>query len=102
MKDRLQGKRVAVLAASGVEQVELTEPRRAVEEAGASTQLLAVQPGQIQAVNQDIHLGDTFRVDGVVGDANVGDYDALLLPGGAVNPDTLRQDPAAVAFVREF
>lgn len=102
MKGQLQGRRVAVLAADGVEQVELTEPRRAVEQAGAITQLLALQPGQIQAVNQDIHPGDTFRVDGVVGDANAGDYDALLLPGGAVNPDTLRQDPAAVAFVREF
>lgn len=102
MQDQLQGRRVAILAANGVEQVELTEPRRAVEEAGASTQLLSVQPGQIQAMNQDIHPGDSFPVDGVVGNANAGDYDALLLPGGAVNPDTLRQDPTAVAFVREF
>ncbi|MBO0705783.1 MAG: type 1 glutamine amidotransferase [Candidatus Dormibacteraeota bacterium] len=102
MQGQLQGKRVAILAANGVEQVELTEPRGAVEEAGASTQLLSVQPGQIQAMNQDIYPGDRFQVDGLVGDASADDYDALLLPGGAVNPDTLRQDRAAVGFVREF
>jgi protease I len=102
MANELQGRRVAILAARGVEQVELVEPRRAVEEAGARTELLSIEPGEVQATNHDINPADTFPVDRVVSEASVDDYDALLLPGGTVNPDTLRQDQKAVGFVRDF
>ena len=98
----LTGRRIAILAADGVEQVELEKPRDAVQEAGATTELLSLSEGKIQAVNGDINLADTFTVDRAVADAAVGDYDALILPGGTVNPDNLRQDAAAVAFVRDF
>jgi protease I len=93
---------VAILAARGVEQAELVQPRDAVTEAGAVTELVSLEPGTIQATNHDIEPADQFDVDRVVSQVSVDDYDALILPGGAVNPDTLRQDSAAVAFVREF
>jgi protease I len=102
MAGELQGKTVAILAADGVEQVELEQPRQAVQDAGAATTLLSIQRGEIQAVNSDIHPSVTFSVDQLVGEASVQDYDALILPGGAVNPDHLRQDEAAVGFVRDF
>jgi protease I len=102
----LTGKRIAVLAAKGVEQVELEEPRKAVEAAGATTSLLSVpdgvEDGAVQAVTGDIHPSTTFPVDALVGDVSPDDYDGLLLPGGAVNPDTLRQDDDALAFVKAF
>jgi deglycase len=75
----------------GVEQVELEQPRRAVRAAGAVTELLSIKPGEIQAVNRDIYPSVTFTVDRLVGEASAGDYDALILPGGAVNPDNLRR-----------
>jgi protease I len=102
MAQSLQGKKIAILAAEGVEQVELVEPRKAVTEAGAQCELLSIQPGRIQAVNHDIHPADSFPVDKQVSDASVDDYDALILPGGAVNPDNLRQNEDAVDFVRSF
>ncbi|MBV8541307.1 MAG: type 1 glutamine amidotransferase [Pseudonocardiales bacterium] len=102
MAGTLTGLRVAILAARGVEQVELVQPRGAVEAAGARTELISVEPGEIQATNQDINPADRFAVDRVVADISTEDYDALILPGGTVNPDTLRQDPSAVAFVRDF
>jgi protease I len=102
MADELSGKKVAILAADGVEQVELEKPRQAVEQAGAATELLSIHDGEIQAVNSDINPGDTFAVDKVVADASVDDYDGLLLPGGVANPDNLRMDEDAVAFVRDF
>jgi protease I len=102
MANELDGKRVAILATDGVEQVELVQPREAVEAAGADTELLSIKDGEIQAMNHDIDKADTFRVDRLVGDASVDEYDALLLPGGAVNPDKLRIDPSAVGFVRDF
>src|ERR1700733_9065949 len=102
MASELQGKTIAILAADGVEQVELEQPRRAVQAAGAVTELLSIRPGEIQAVNRDIHPSVTFTVDRLVGESSAGDYDALILPGGAVNPDNLRQDQAAVGFVRDF
>jgi protease I len=102
MGDELQGKRVAILAADGVEQVELERPRKAVEEAGAETELLSLDSGEIQAMNGDIEPADTFSVDREVADARVEDYDALLLPGGTVNPDKLRMDEDAVGFLQEF
>jgi deglycase len=102
MADELQGKRVAILAADGVEQVELERPREAVERAGAETELLSLERGEIQAMNGDIEPADTFEVDREVASAAVEDYDALLLPGGTVNPDKLRMDEQAVGFLQEF
>lgn len=102
MAGALTGKTIAILATDGVEQAELVEPRRAVQAAGGTTELLSLESGTIQAVNSDIHLADTFTVDKVVAKASPGDYDALLLPGGTTNPDHLRMDSGAVSFVREF
>jgi protease I len=98
----LQGRMIAILAADGVERVELEVPRDEVMRAGAQTHLLSLQTGQIQARNNDLEEAGTFEVDGAVSDASVDDYDALLLPGGTVNPDKLRVDDLAVAFVRDF
>jgi protease I len=102
MANELSGRRVAILAAAGVEQVELVEPRKALENAGATITLLSLETGPLQAVNGDINPGDTFEVDLAVGDASVDDFDALLLPGGVANPDKLRTDETAVSFVRNF
>lgn len=85
-----------------MEQVELTGPWQAVVDAGAVPSLLSLEPGEVQAVNADIHPGDTFRVDTVVAEAKIAGYDALILPGGVANPDTLRLDTDAVRFVRAF
>ncbi len=98
----LYGARVAILAADGVERVELEEPRRALDGAGASTELLSLHDGTIQARDDDLDDAGTFDVDALVRSASVDDYDALLLPGGTVNPDKLRVDEAAVGFVRDF
>ena len=102
MAEALRGKRVAILAADGVERVELEQPREALDRAGAQTDLLSVHDGEIQARNNDLDAAGTFTVDGLVADAFVTDYDALLLPGGTVNPDQLRVHQDAVAFVRDF
>ena len=102
MAAQLRGKRVAILAADGVERVEVEQPRDALQQAGAETDLLSLHDGEIQARNHDLEAAGTFPVDGPVADASVEDYDALLLPGGTVNPDKLRLDKAAVAFVRDF
>lgn len=101
MSNELQGKKIAFLATDGVEQVELTEPWKAVQEAGATPELVSTKSGQIQAMNH-IDKGDTFTVDKVVSEANAGDYDALVMPGGVANPDNLRTDKDAVKFVRDF
>ncbi|HEX4345322.1 MAG TPA: type 1 glutamine amidotransferase domain-containing protein [Solirubrobacteraceae bacterium] len=102
MADELTGRRIAILAADGVEQVELERPRQALIEAGALTELLSLDDGEIQAMNGDIEPADRFRVDRRVADASIDDYDGLVLPGGTCNPDKLRGDPAAVAFVRDL
>lgn len=102
MAGELRGRRIAILATDGVEQVELEQPRQAVENAGAATELLSPAEGEIQAVNKDIHPSVRVTVDRPVGGASPDDYDALLLPGGAVNPDQLRMDPTSVEFVRAF
>jgi protease I len=102
MADDLNGKKIAILAADGVEQVELEKPREAVQEAGGQTELLSIAEGEIQAMNSDIDKGDTFPVDKLVGDASADDYDGLILPGGTMNPDNLRADEKAVSFVQEF
>ena len=98
----LQGKRVAILAADGVERVELEQPREALDRAGAQTEVLSIHDGEIKARKNDLDEAGTFTVDGLVADASMGDYDALLLPGGTVNPDQLRVDKDAVSFVRDF
>jgi protease I len=97
----LQGKKVAFLATDGVEQVEYTEPRKAVEQAGAEVQLVSLETGQIQGFNH-LDKADTFPVDVAVADARIEDYDALVIPGGVANPDAMRMDPDAVRFVRSF
>jgi protease I len=102
MSEQLQGKRIAFLVANeGVEQVELTEPLKAVREAGAEVDLLAPEASDVQAFNH-LDKGDTFTADRAVGDADAGDYDGLVLPGGVANPDQLRTKPEAVEFVRAF
>jgi protease I len=101
MEQALKGRRVAILATDGVEQVELEEPRRALDAAGATTHLIAPEGGSIQAVNHD-DKGARIPVDRVLGDARASEYDALMLPGGVANPDRLRMDQRAVQFVREF
>lgn len=102
MADELKGKKIAILAADGVEQVEFEQPKRAVEQAGASTELLSIKTGEIQAMNHDIEPADKLTVDKAVTDASVGDYDGLIIPGGAVNPDNLRLDADVIAFVQEY
>jgi protease I len=102
LSDQLSGRRVAILAADGVERVELEQPRQALEASGARTELLSLHDGQIQARNNDLEAAGTFDVDALVRSASVEDYDALLLPGGTVNPDKLRVDEAAITFVRDF
>jgi protease I len=102
MAGKLQGKRIAFLVApEGTEQVELTEPWKAVEGAGGAPELISTDSGEIQAFNH-LDKGDTFTVDRTVADASASDYDALVLPGGVANPDFLRTDDDAVAFVRAF
>jgi protease I len=101
MEMGLAGRRVAILATHGVEQVELEEPRRALEGAGAVTHLISQEEGSIQAMIHD-DKGCRIPVDRVLGDARASEYDALLLPGGVANPDRLRLDDRAVQFVREF
>ena len=98
---KLDGKKIAFLATDGVEQVELTEPRKAVEQEGAETQLVSLEEGEIQGF-EHLDKKDKFPVDVAVGDAKADDYDGLVLPGGAANPDFLRADEDAVAFVRAF
>ena len=100
MSNELRGLRVAFLTANeGVEQVELTEPWKAVESAGGQAELLAPEGGEVQGMNH-LEKADKFRVNKRVSEAKVGDYDALVLPGGVANPDRLRMDAKAVAFVK--
>jgi len=97
----LKGKTVAFLATDMVEQVELTEPWKAVEAAGAKPELVSLEPGEVQGFDH-YDKADTFRVDREVADVSPEDYDALVIPGGVGNPDTMRMDENAVRFVREF
>jgi deglycase len=101
MAKALEGKRIAILSTDGVEQSELTEPRAALEKAGAKTDLVSPSSGKIQAM-QHHEKGDKFDVDVELKSANPDDYDALVLPGGVANPDALRTIPEAVKFVRSF
>src|SRR3954449_3544394 len=101
MADQLKGKKVAFLAAEGVEQVELTEPWKAVEQAGGTPELISVEEGEGQAFNH-LDKADTFAVDKTAEEADASEYDGLVLPGGVANPDFLRTDEDAVAFARAF
>ena len=101
MPNELQNKRIAFLATDGVEQVELTEPWRAAQQAGAEVELVSIKPGEIQGWHHD-DKGETFKVDRLVADVTADQYDALVLPGGTKNPDRLRTDHDAVQFVRAF
>ena len=98
---KLQGKTVAIIAADMVEQVELVEPRKALEEAGAETQLISLKPGEIQGFNH-FDKADKLKVDKTIEEVDAADYDALMIPGGVGNPDQLRGDENVVAFVQEF
>lgn len=98
---KLKGTRVAILATDGVEQVELTEPRKALDAAGATTVVVSLEVGQIQGMNHH-DKGDKIQVDRTLDDARADEFDALLLPGGVANPDALRMDAHAVAFVKAF
>jgi protease I len=101
MANELQAKRIAFLATDGVEQVELTEPWKAVREAGGDAELVSLEPGEIQGVNH-MEKADRFPVDKTVSEADPSDYDGLVLPGGVANPDFLRTNEDAVRFVRSF
>jgi protease I len=101
MADELKGKKIAFLAAEGVEQVELTEPWKAVSNAGAQPELISLEDGEVQAFNH-LDKADTFDVDKTVAAASASDYDGLVLPGGVANPDFLRMNEDAVKFVRAF
>jgi protease I len=98
---KLSGKRVAILVADGFEQAEMTEPRNALNEAGAKTEIVSPAQGKVKGW-QHIKWGDEFAVDVPLDSANPGNYDALLLPGGVMNPDKLRANPKAVQFVKHF
>lgn len=100
MKD-IKGKRIAILATNGFEELELTKPKKALEENGASVTVIAPEKGNIKAWNHGewtIEIEADLKID----DARAGDYDALVLPGGVINPDKLRRVPSAIEFVRSF
>jgi protease I len=97
----IENMKVALLVADGFEQVELTEPRRALEDAGAHTEIVSPANGQVQGFKHH-DKGDRFRVDVPLAEADAADFDALVLPGGVANPDVLRTIPEAVRFVRAF
>src|SRR5450432_2582779 len=101
MAEQLTGKNVAILVADGFEQVEMTEPRKALQKAGAETVLISPSKGKVKGW-QHTEWGDEFDVDINLENAQANDYDALLLPGGVMNPDKLRRNPAAQKFVRGF
>jgi deglycase len=100
-QQRLDGKRIAILATDGVEQVELLQPRQALQQAGAQTEVVSPKSGQIKGWNFT-EWGQEIPVDRQLDQANADDYDALMLPGGVMNPDKLRMIPEAVAFVTQF
>lgn len=101
MASNLQGKKIAILATDGFEQSELTEPRKALDQAGATTVVIAPKDGEIKGWNHK-DWGDTVRVDKTLDKVSPQDFDALVLPGGVMNPDRLRMNPMAVDFVRNF
>jgi protease I len=101
MAGKLSSKTIAILAADGFEEVELTKPRKALDEAGAKTSVISIKPGKIQGMNH-ADKGATVAVDLILANANPQDFDALMIPGGLMNPDTLRTSEDALEFVRHF
>jgi protease I len=101
MASKLSGKKVAILAADGFEEVELTKPKRALDDAGAKTTVVSLKPGKIQGMNH-ADKGETVAVDQTLAEAKPQDFDALLIPGGLMNPDVLRSNDDALEFVRHF
>ena len=103
MANELQGRKVAILLAPvGSEQVEFTEPKKAVEDAGAEVDVVGIQTGEAQTMNSDVNMGETFTVEKTFSDVSVKDYDALIVPGGTVGADKLRASDEAVGFVHGF
>ena len=102
MSAELSGRRIAIIATDGFEEAELTEPRKAVTEAGATADVVSISADPIQAMSGDIDKSDTYSVDVVASKASAADYDALIMPGGTINADTLRVDPDVRAFVTGF
>ena len=102
MANELEGKKIAFIATDGVEQIELEDPWQALADAGAAMELISLEEGEIQAMNGPVDKGDTFEVDRVIGDADVDDYDGLVLPGGVANPDSLRTSDEVVKFLQDF
>ena len=100
MAGKLDGKRIAILATDGVEEVELTQPRDAVTAEGAQVDVVSLEEGKLQAMNHDIEPASTFTIDRTVAQASPSDYDALIMPGGTVNADRLRMDDDVRRFVR--
>lgn len=98
---KLEGKKVAILVTNDFEQVEMTKPRQALDDAGAETYLISPVEGEVQGINHDVKA-NRFKVDVPLDEANPADYDALLLPGGALNADELRINPKAQEFARHF
>jgi protease I len=101
MEENLKGKRIAILATNGFEQSELLEPKKNLEDAGATVRVLSLKEGEIKGWNHT-DWGKSVKVDGLVKDAKPDQFDALVLPGGQMNPDVLRMDSSAVTFVRTF
>jgi protease I len=101
MAKELSGKKVAILAADGFEEVELTKPRKALDDAGAKTSVVSIKSGKIQGMNH-ADKGETVTVDVILSKAKPADFDALMIPGGLMNPDTLRSTDEALEFVRHF
>ena len=101
MAKKLEGKKVAILVANGFEQVEMTKPREALHDAGAETKIVSIKSGKIQGMNHD-EKGDKFDVDLTLESAQPQDFDALLIPGGLLNPDEMRQQGSALDFARHF
>jgi protease I len=101
MAGELDGKKVAFVAADGVEQIELTEPWKAVEEAGGKPELISIESGEIQGF-EHLDKGEKFKVDHAIDDVSPDDYDNVVLPGGVANPDLLRANEKVVSFIRDF
>src|ERR1700733_2594530 len=101
MNKQISGKKIAILATDGYEQVELTDPKKNLEQAGAKVDVISIKNGQIKGWDKT-DWGKSVKVDHLVSDVKPADYDALVLPGGQINPDKLRIDKSAVAFVKDF
>ena len=102
MANELTGKKIAIIAADGVERVELESPREAITEAGGETELVSLDEGEIQSMNSDINPADKFTVDRKIADVSVDEYAGVVLPGGTVNPDNLRVDADVIKFLQDF